>query len=206
LVGKETRKVIYLDCDLLVTDSLRPLWQTDMTDFALAGVPFPQDEHKKTLGIPGHKGYINSGVLLLNLDVWRDQNLTPRLIDYIGKNAPILKYHDQDALNAVLFDQIGFLDRRWNVTNRIFQESAEQLRLAPEVHRDLKAAPGIVHFTADYKPWHYFNPNPYKPLYWKLLKATPYRNYRPPLRSALKFLPVRYRPQTLYAKLFKKAA
>jgi lipopolysaccharide biosynthesis glycosyltransferase len=204
LVSPEIRKVLYLDCDLYVADSIRPLWQTDITAYPLAAVPVVHDAHKKSLGIPDDKNYVNSGVLLMNLDLWRSRNLTGKLIDYIENNAGLLKNWDQDALNAVLFDQIYALDPRWNVSNRIFKLTAEELKLRPEEHQSLKDKPGIVHFTTDYKPWDYLNPNPFTRHYWRILKTTPYRDYRPPLRSALKRLPPEYRPRTLLGKLWPK--
>jgi len=204
LVGPEIKKVLYLDCDLYVADSIRPLWQTDITAYALAGVPVVHDLLKKSLGIPDDKNYVNVGVLLINLDLWRSRNLTRKLIDYIENSANPLKNYDQDAMNAVLFDQIYPLDLRWNVSNRIFKLTAEQLKLRPEEQQSLKDKPGIIHFTSDYKPWHYLNPNPFKRHYWRLLRKTPYRDYRPPLRSALKRLPPQYRPRTLLRKVWPK--
>jgi len=208
MIGPEINKVLYLDCDLYVADSIRPLWETNIMDYALAGVEELVNPRRKSLGIPENKPYVNAGVLLINLDAWRTQDLTNALVHFIENNTGLLTYHDQDALNAVLFNQILYLNPRWNVSysysHNLFYVKAEQIRSKTEKQQCLTEEPGIVHFTTDYKPWHYLNPNPYRHHYWRLLKTTPYQNYRPPLRSAFKFLPVKLRPQSMLATLFPK--
>ena len=65
------KKVLYLDGDIIVRQSLRSLWDTDLTNIAIAAT---NDAHYhlvsyyERLGYPVNKGYFNAGVLLINLE------------------------------------------------------------------------------------------------------------------------------------------
>jgi len=59
-----------------------------------------------------HKGYINAGVMLLNLKAIRESGLFDACCDYLEKKRPTLM--DQTALNACAKKK-GFLDPAWNV-------------------------------------------------------------------------------------------
>lgn len=64
-------KILYLDIDTLVLDDLTNLWNIDMTNYALAG--WPEDPNFGASAIKNilHK-YVNSGVLLMNLEFIRN--------------------------------------------------------------------------------------------------------------------------------------
>ena len=75
-VLKDIDKVLYLDCDLIVNGSLRELWETEIDDYALAGVRDRVNDYIHVfnrLRYPMVDGYINSGVLLINLKKWREE-------------------------------------------------------------------------------------------------------------------------------------
>src|SRR3954447_5164139 len=62
-------RIIYLDSDALVVDSLLPLWATDIKSYTLAAVPNFLERNSARrpaeLGLPGPQVYFNAGVLLL---------------------------------------------------------------------------------------------------------------------------------------------
>ena len=68
----------------------------------------------RELGIPAEARYFNSGVLVLNMKVWREQNLGGQVIEYLQHFQPNVVFHDQGGLNAVLHDSWFALDLRWN--------------------------------------------------------------------------------------------
>lgn len=107
-------KVLYLDTDLMVTDNLDELWDLDLKDYYAAGVI---DQGAKTNlmtpNIPVDKNhYVNSGVLLFNLDKIRQDNKEQELDKFVNENK--LYYPDQDTINAVFKDKILFLDNKYN--------------------------------------------------------------------------------------------
>lgn len=64
-------KAIYLDSDLVVTGSLRPLWDIELGDNYFAAVPdFCGDVHTE-IPYDLSLGYSNTGVMLMNLMQWR---------------------------------------------------------------------------------------------------------------------------------------
>ena len=111
-------KVIYLDCDLVVCKDLKSLWETDVNDIAVAMAPDYNYNNEETLGrLGGHvSNYLNSGVIVMNLDYWRKHDVQNRLLSYIIDKGKELIYNDQDALNVILDDERKQLSARYNVT------------------------------------------------------------------------------------------
>src|SRR5271166_3713344 len=105
LLPCDINKILYLDSDIIVRRSLNPLWDTDITDRALAAVSDYDDSARKALGFPPGTKYFNSGVLLINLRFWRQNNVPTQAISFIKNNPERVQYWDQDALNAILVHQ-----------------------------------------------------------------------------------------------------
>lgn len=176
-------KIIYLDGDILVVDRLTQLWNTDMTGYALGGVPDSYNnmvEHYNRLRYPQSKGYFNAGVLLVNLRYWREHNATALFLDYVKHYPERLKCHDQDVLNFVFMDSKLNLPLKYNVLNEywfdvrynfVSWEYEEQLLEA-------QAHPAIVHFTCIPKPWYKNCFHPYKEIFEKYKSISPWRNMK----------------------------
>jgi len=151
------QKVLYLDGDLIVRKSLAPLWNLDLTEYAIAAVPDPSSgiiEYYNRLKYPAERGYFNSGVLLINLDYWRQHAALRAFNDYIEKRADDIIFHDQDVLNYVFFDQKLTLPIKYNLANGyLFKNKCfDYWKVEEELQEALKD-PVIVHFTAKEKPW-----------------------------------------------------
>lgn len=107
-------KALWLDMDLIVKDNIDALWDIDLTNYYAAGVI---DQGAKTnLMTPNldidKNLYINSGVLLLNLDKIRKDKKDKELNDFVNKNK--LMYPDQDTINVVFKNNIYFLENKYN--------------------------------------------------------------------------------------------
>jgi lipopolysaccharide biosynthesis glycosyltransferase len=177
-------RILYLDADLLVVDDLEELWSTDLEGFALAAVTDPYAFGRRAeLGIPESEPYVNAGVLLLNLTAWRARNYPARLAKHIERQGERLKFHDQDAINALLHAEIQLLDYRWNFQARMLARAGRAgLADQPAVLRAVRAAarrPAVIHFTTDRKPWLWVMATPRKRLYRRFLRRTPWREARP---------------------------
>lgn len=189
LLPASVSKVIYLDCDVVVRGSLRELWETDMTDKALAAVHYPDCptmvRNCKRLGFDSsHRetsertsGYFNAGVLLINLDYWRTHNLPQRYFDFISEGKYPLRQRDQDVLNAVTGAETTSLPWKYNAMGNELETikeivSSEQLEYVKSLE---KVDPVIVHFSFRLKPWEFGCRNPYKKDYRRTLKHTPWR-------------------------------
>jgi len=142
-------RVLYLDSDLLVLGKLAPLWQMDL-DGAVVGAVLDDwldalikcgDPRAKD--IPRVKDYFNAGVLLIDLDRWREESISERTLDYL-KRRHHAYYADQDALNFACDGRWKILDRRWNYQDH------RRVRIADIPQEQM---PEIVHFVTEKKPW-----------------------------------------------------
>lgn len=106
------KKVLYIDADAIVVDNIEELWDLDLKDKALAGVK-ESGEWSKHLGIRGMDDkYINSGVLLMNLDYIRKENKDDEMIALL--NNQYFAFPDQDVINIVCKDKIEYLSNIYN--------------------------------------------------------------------------------------------
>ena len=152
-------RVLCLDADLIVTDSLAPLWDTDIEDFFLAAVTnvlAPQYMSRPAaLGVSPN-GYFNAGVMLLNLGLMREHGCSERIVRYGIDHAPELALRDQDALNFALADRRRPLDPRWNSMNALRAYPWSSYVFTPEEIAAAIERPAIRHFEGpgSNKPWH----------------------------------------------------
>ncbi|MBK5298869.1 MAG: glycosyltransferase family 8 protein [Vicinamibacteria bacterium] len=182
-------KVLWLDCDVVVTADIARLWDLDLADRALLAVqdlvvPFVSSRHGvaayRDLGLPPSMGYFNAGVMLVNLDVWRRQDLTARALDYLERHRDEVTFWDQEGLNAAAGGHWGELDPRWNhvagLCGRAFFAAPH---LDAAVYRQVVEDPWIVHFAGSFKPWRYHNANPSRALYFHYVDQTAWAGWRP---------------------------
>ena len=102
-------KVIHLDADTIICDSLEPVWKTDLKGKWIAAVPEYKGRYK-----PFGPMYYNMGVALLNLQQMRADGIIPWMVEYLnGVKQP---WADQDAFNKPGIEQDKFvpLDVRYN--------------------------------------------------------------------------------------------
>jgi lipopolysaccharide biosynthesis glycosyltransferase len=188
----EADRILYLDVDTLVTDSLAPLLDIDLAGHYLGAVTNVFLDHHlhrpAELGLP-LEGYFNSGVLFLNLDEMRRDDCTAALRDYAIENAGRIDWPDQDTLNAVLGGRRIALHPRWNAMNALRQPRATEVFGAGAVEEALRR-PAIRHFEGPgyNKPWSYTASREAQRLYRRHRRATPWPRYTPEGRSVRSFL------------------
>ena len=154
---QKLHRILYLAPDILVINSLKPLWETDMKGrlFAAAAhtgkTNLANNINQVRLGTT-HK-YFNSGVLLINLDQGRKEILPEEIFRYAGEHAKELLLPDQDILNAVFGSRTLELDDYlWNYDARNY--STYLLRSGGVCDMDwVMGNTGILHFCGKTKPW-----------------------------------------------------
>lgn len=175
LLPLEIDKILYLDCDIVVMGPLKNLWELKIDNYALAACD-PLDktfaiENRvyERLSIPLQYGYFNAGVLLINIEYWRTKNVQQWLLQFAESKFNNIIYHDQDILNAVLYDQVLFFEERFNMQRtHDINENDEAFWNA-----------AIVHFSSSPKPWDYGCQHLLSNYYYKTLQKTPYRDFSP---------------------------
>lgn len=159
-------KVLYIDGDVIVRKDLSRFWQTDVSASYVAAVSGRGAFFYKGKTLAERIGYrlpdyFNSGVMLLNLDLMRRDDITRKLFDYrINRHNDFM---DQDALNAVLGEKAVFLPFKYNTTSIYLRYSdAWQLnRIYPEAQLksfdDAFKQSVIYHYSSPVKPWKHLN-------------------------------------------------
>jgi lipopolysaccharide biosynthesis glycosyltransferase len=139
-------RALYLDADLVVNKNLDRLYGADLDGYYAAGVVDKYVEkinHKHVIGLAPNDLYVNSGVLLLNLEKIREDGMTEKLFESARDNMDRIKFPDQDGLNIAFCGKIKELPFKFNYTERNFKSL---------FHGFLSAV--IIHFTGSVKPWH----------------------------------------------------
>lgn len=186
----EIDKILYFDCDVIINGALRELYHTDITDVAIAAVideSYKREDNFIRLNYEEQYLYVNSGVLLMNLKYWRDNNVVNRCFDYIKNNKEKVLLHDQDTINAVLYSEKKFLPLTYNFqTGFILTHYYFEASIMDEILITVKSNPIVIHYDGVSKPWHKSSKHPYKDIFidfknkslWKNMPMTETRSLR----------------------------
>lgn len=173
LKNSNFKNVLYLDCDMIVLEDISELWSMDTSNCGVAAVEdsgFHQRLEK--MGIQAMSTmYFNSGVMLMNIAKWNEYGITEKTLDFINKYPEKLRFHDQDALNAVLYDNWHRLHPKWNVQSYILHKAKKHPTYSGErEYKEARKKPHIIHFTGHLKPWSAIYQHPSKKYYEKYRK------------------------------------
>ena len=175
----DVERVIYIDSDVVVTDSLEKLWDIDLCKNPVGASP---DEggvlQRRRLRLPLSHTYFNAGVMVFDLRQIRQMNLVEEVQQAFRRNAEYITLQDQDLLNIVFCNRTFSLPLRWNVNNRVYTQNELDPAYSAEEALAAASLPGIVHFTDRIKPWHDKSINPFTELYWDYRNMTPWAENR----------------------------
>lgn len=160
----QERLVLYLDCDTVCTMDISDVFATPMDALPAAGaldIGQHDDDHSiqriKSLGLEPDR-YINSGVILFNLDIIRQKYSDYKLSIFASISQKQYKFPDQDAVN------VYFQNRTINASV-LPEEYNYFIGIADRPYDDISACNGkILHYTRE-KPWDKFYPAALP--YWK---------------------------------------
>ncbi len=153
-------QIIYADIDTIFCRDLIDLACLDMGDNLVAGVADYAN------------GYINSGVLVMNLKQMRDENIYDTWVRAAHKKN--CKNPDQDLLNYTTRGRKIFLPLRYNFQSmlgtRLFKVHTDREFF------DLRHHLVVMHYSNWMKPWHPHNRRPiYSNLWWDAARQTDLR-------------------------------
>ena len=147
------RRVLYLDADTIIESDLRPLWRQELGGKAIAAVRDRFRLDMDAIGFAADEPYFNSGVILFDMQAWRERNYEARVLDIIECEGDRLPWMDQDALNIALRGDVAFVDDAWNFQPRCADVPASFLGLTESEYRAARIKPHIIHYTTSLKPW-----------------------------------------------------
>ena len=167
IVPEYVHRLLFIDADTLVTDSLRELADLDMGGAAVAAVPQGWETQQIRQGrlrlCCDCDFYFNSGILLYDMDVWRREDCYSMVIDVLRKKKEFYS-PDQTLLNNTIPGRLRKpLPLRYNHLTHHYHPKQEPDNLRrwgvfseEEIEEAIKH-PAIVHFTGgDHhaRPWH----------------------------------------------------
>lgn len=147
-------KVLYLDCDIIVTGNLEHLWEMDWTNYAAGVVPDifnDADRNYTLLKFDKELGYFNSGVIFMNLDYWRKYKTGKKCVEMLKNGYS----NDQDLLNDALKDCKRNLPLTYNFQIQFFSKYFRSEVFSESFRKEVDEVgkPLIVHYAAPVKPW-----------------------------------------------------
>lgn len=187
-------RVLYLDGDVLITDSLQELWHIDLQGKCAAAVTDSIGEsYYEMFRLSKNARYCNSGVILMDLIRWRKQKIGDKVAEYVREHNGYVFFMEQTVFNAVLDSQIYILHPRYNVFSLMQCMSYDEhmyLRrperfYAKKFIREAVEKPCLVHLTTCFfiinRAWIKNNNHPFKEIYLKYKEMTPWE--KEPLSS-----------------------
>ena len=170
IIPNDVNYGLFMDSDIIVTGPLRYFSQINFDNscnsnslFAVKDDDIVNVKRLNSLGFETMK-YFNAGVMYINLKAWRNEKAPQHLIQIAEEFKQELLWWDQDVLNMFFYD-------KWSSLPFVYNAFALQEKM-PNL-------PVVIHYTGSFKPWDYNNNHPYRYLYFKYLKITPYKFYNP---------------------------
>lgn len=158
LLPATLHRVLYLDPDILVINSLDALWNYNLDGAAFAAASHswgPDLVHEiNRIRLDTDHDYFNTGVMLMDLDEVRQLVDPEAIFSFVHTHRNELLLPDQDVFNA-LFGRytLQIDDTRWNYDVRYFKNY--QLKSSGLCTLDwVMENSSILHFCGKKKPWH----------------------------------------------------
>lgn len=187
LLPDNVERVIYIDCDTLVLENLRELWEFDLNG-AYAGMvnDCENKSYRRSLGLRESEIYYNAGVFVANLKLWRKHNVEDAFLCFINQCKGYIPVVDQGVLNTVLNGKIHTLPLKFNVGTVWFAFDYQELcklRRPVVIYSREEAekaykSPVVVHFTNNFfmpiRPWMQNCSHPYGQKWLQYRERTPW--------------------------------
>jgi lipopolysaccharide biosynthesis glycosyltransferase len=140
-------RIIYLDCDLIVTCGLSALYALDLGGAWFAGCVDPKGRATSQMVLPDEDPYLNSGVLLIDLKALREHRPMAVIYDYYKRHEAGVTHVDQCLINKFAEGRKLVLPDQWNLQfNNIEARDVDAVTDAFE-------GKAIFHFSGPNKPW-----------------------------------------------------
>mgnify|MGYP005803247495 CR=1 FL=1 len=176
-------KILYIDCDTIVVNSLKDIWKIDLQENLIAGVQDALPSYLlSAINIEKNSQYINAGVLLINLKKWRDEKFKNQVYNFLKIKKGNVVHHDQGIINHICNGKIKILEPKYNVMPEIIMYNEKQIKKLYQLQnyyndeelKDAKENPVIIHFISKFynRPWNKKCTHPYKDNYLEALSKT----------------------------------
>ena len=149
-------RVLYLDPDITVIRSLGEFYSTDLKDCYFAAAGHTEGLlgriNKARLHLRHNETYINSGVLLMDVQKLRALDNNEQIFAFVRRNKRRLLLGDQDTVNAFYDGYILCVDTyKYNLDEKTFRRAQKRKTHTLDWVRENTV---IIHYDGKDKPWH----------------------------------------------------
>lgn len=161
ILPAEMERVLYLDPDMVILNSLEELYAANIDDsyFAACTHMFEpmQIFSRMRLKMSRESVYINSGVMLMNLTLLRREQHIDEVYAYVTANRRRLHLFDQDILNGMYHEKTRHMDPlRYNLDEKYLKLYNWSIlgKGKEKITNDwVGKNTAILHFCGKNKPW-----------------------------------------------------
>lgn len=154
ILDKDVHRVLYLDADVLVAGNIGELFRLDMTDKAIAGtIDFQSKDIStyKRCGYEPEKEYVCAGIMLMNLDYWREHDIANQVVRWGRDNNDRIQFPDQDSINYICRNAKILLPLKYDIVDGFFHDDY-YYKNYPQELRECVESPVIIHYAGQ-APW-----------------------------------------------------
>lgn len=173
-------RVLYLDPDMLIVNSLQPLWQLDLQGKAFAaashtGLTEVVNELNQARLNTEH-AYFNSGVMLIDLTIARELVEAEAVFQCVSEYERELILPDQDLFNILYGKQtVPIDDVVWNYDVRNYSKYVIRSAGKHDINWVMQNT-AVLHFCGKNKPWNEEYKNLFGILYRHYMSLTSRKN------------------------------
>ena len=176
-INKNLKKVIYSDVDIICQDDIAELYRLDLGHYAIGAIPdvyykYNDTDVRQRLDLNENHHYFYSGLLLVDCEKWREENITSKLFQISDRYKEKIHQGDQDVLNIYFNSNYKEINPRFEVTNLMIKYSD----FLNEEEKQAVKKPAIRHYESEEKPWNKksFLNEPMRDfdLFWQYAKLT----------------------------------
>ncbi|MEE1065620.1 MAG: glycosyltransferase family 8 protein [Acutalibacteraceae bacterium] len=161
ILPADVDRLLYLDPDIVINGDLTEMYNTDLKGCVLAGgthlYGFNEWVNFYRLRVKRKRRnhYINAGVLLIDLDMWRKTVTLEEILDFIQKKIRYLLLADQDVINVLFADKLVKIDeRKYNLDEKTFSYFRKKKDASQKIDLDwVRKNSVIIHYNGKHKPW-----------------------------------------------------
>lgn len=115
-------KILYIDIDTIIMDSVKELFSVELDDKYIAACP---EKGRHTLDYRVRLDtldaeYFNCGIMLLNLKKMREENFSQAIIEFLKNFKYEICYADQDVMNKFIGNDYKRIGYKWNQFSNAF--------------------------------------------------------------------------------------
>lgn len=159
-------KAVYIDCDTVVLSDIAELYHTNLegnlvaaaTDMVVISDDTFVDYVENAVGVEDSKKYFNSGVMVMNLEAMRNEDLLGNFTYLLNTYEFETVAPDQDYLNVICRNRVKYISKSWNKMS-IDSTNPDNINL--------------VHYNMYFKPW-FYDDVLYNEYFWEYAKGTPF--------------------------------